>query len=447
MAAGNPSSPQASSGNAPSALPPRPNLSQLKHQAKDLLKSHRAGDARGCAVLRRLPKMVDASDADLLAADVTLNDAQFALARDYGFGNWEAMKRHVESQSAKGGLRKDGGTTWIDGVPVLRWGRRKDCTFAGGLESATSVSRRPFSYVGFMAGSALAFRTRWHEGWCASCTVGEMPEESNAVRKTTGWKVDWKVGKGGADMERFTEEIRQSLDAGMPVLVYPPDLNIAVAYGYTDEGRVLLLRDYMHGDKYRRLPVRELGFLLGFLTDRNDALPEREALAFILKQAILNWKRGIFHEGPADYFYGVAAYRRWADDLQRAAALSEEDRKKLFFLTWLSFNTIVDARAAAETYLREKAKSLGGEPAALLDRAATLYARQNAFLTGILNAKDAFLGPWTRKKFEDWTEEVRQRERGSIEAMSTQEAEAVGVLEKALSSMESAKQDEGNPHE
>ena len=107
----------------------------------------------------------------------------------------------------------------------------------------------------------------------------------------------------------------------------------------------------------------------------------------------------------------------------------------------------VDARAAAETYLREKAKSLGGEPAALLDRAATLYARQNAFLTGILNAKDAFLGPWTRKKFEDWTEEVRQRERGSIEAMSTQEAEAVGVLEKALSSMESAKQDEGNPHE
>lgn len=435
MAARTPSSSQASSGNAPSSLPPRPNLAQLKHQAKDLLKSHRAGDARGCAVLRRMPKLAGSSDADLLAADVTLNDAQFAIAREYGFENWEAMKRHVESLSAAGGVRKDDGTTWIDGVPVLRWGRRKDCTFAGGLESATAVTRRPFSYVDFMAGSALAFRTRWHEGWCASCTVGEMPEESNAVRKTTGWRIGWKTGAGGADMERFTEEIRQSLDAGMPVLVYPPDLNIAVAYGYADEGRVLLLRDYMHGDKDRRLPGRELGFLLGFLVDRNDALPEREALAFILKLAVLNWKRGIFHEGPADYFYGVAAFRRWADDLQRAASLSEEDRKKLFFLNWLNFNTIVDARATAETYLRGKAKSLGGEPSVLLDRAATLYARENAFLSGVLNAKDAFLGPWTRKKFEDWTEEVRQRERGCLDAMASQETEAISVFEKALAAL------------
>jgi hypothetical protein len=448
MAARKVSSSQASSGNAssaPSSLPPRPNLDQLKHQAKDLLKSHRAGNARGCVVLRRLPKLADVSDAGLLAAAVTLNDAQFALAKEYGFENWEALKRHVEAQTATGGIRKDGNATWIEGVPVLRWGQRKDCTFAAGLESATAVSSRPFSYVDFMAGSALAFRTRWHEGRCPSCTVGEMPEEANAVRKTTGWHIGWKTGAGGADMERFTGDIRQSLDAGMPVLVYPPDLNIAVAYGYADEGRVLLLRDYMHGDRERRIPVRELGFLLGFLTDRNDALPEREALAFTLRLAILHWKRGIFHEGPADYFYGVAAYRRWADDLGRAASLSEEDRRKLFFLTWLNFNTIVDARATAETYLREKARSLGGEPGALLDRAAALYARQNAHLGGILNAKDAFLGPWSRRKFEDWTEEVRQRERDCLDAMSAQEAEAVLALEKALASLESAKQREEQP--
>ena len=81
----------------PRALPPRPNLDQLKHQAKDVLKAHHAGDAPACGVLRRVPKLAGASDAELLAAAVTLNDAQFALAQEYGFKNWGALKRHMES--------------------------------------------------------------------------------------------------------------------------------------------------------------------------------------------------------------------------------------------------------------------------------------------------------------------------------------------------------------
>jgi hypothetical protein len=80
----------------PRALPPRPNLDQLKHQAKDVLKAHRSGDAAGCAVLRCLPLLARCSDAELLAARATLNDAQHALAQDYGFQSWAALKRFVE---------------------------------------------------------------------------------------------------------------------------------------------------------------------------------------------------------------------------------------------------------------------------------------------------------------------------------------------------------------
>jgi hypothetical protein len=426
----------------PRALPPRPSLDQLKHQAKDVLKAHHAGDAAACRILRRLPKLADASETELLAAAVTLNDAQFALAQEYGFENWPAIKRHVDSLALSRGLRKADGCTWIEGVPVLRFGQGKDCAFAGGLEAATTISRRPYSYSDFMGCSALAFRVRWHEGWCPSCTVGEMEEEADAIGRTTGWGIHWRLGAGGPDMERFTDDIRRSLDNGMPVLVYPPDLNIAVAYGYADEGRVLLLRDHRHGEKERRLPVRELGFLLAFLNDLGEAPPPVETLKHTLRMAIHNWRRGTGHEGPADYFYGEAALRRWSDDLLRAQTLNEEDRKKLFFLTWLNFATIADARAAATSFLRAQAGTAGETVKAPLERAAALYGEEGAFLGAVFGAKDAFLGPWSRKKFEDWTEEVRQRERGILDGVHAYEAKAVRSLEEALAVLESAASDE-----
>ena len=55
---------------APKQLPPRPNLDQLKRQAKELLQ---AGKARA------------------------LHDAQTLIAREYGFSSWNALHDHVEA--------------------------------------------------------------------------------------------------------------------------------------------------------------------------------------------------------------------------------------------------------------------------------------------------------------------------------------------------------------
>jgi ankyrin repeat protein len=55
---------------APKQLPPRPNLDQLKRQAKELLQ---AGKARA------------------------LHDAQTMIAREYGFSSWNALRDHVEA--------------------------------------------------------------------------------------------------------------------------------------------------------------------------------------------------------------------------------------------------------------------------------------------------------------------------------------------------------------
>jgi len=60
-------------------LPERPNLRHLRDQAKDLVRN---GTAR------------------------TLADAQFQIARQYGFANWPRLKQHIESPDEAGQLKQ-----------------------------------------------------------------------------------------------------------------------------------------------------------------------------------------------------------------------------------------------------------------------------------------------------------------------------------------------------
>lgn len=68
-------------------LPERPNLDQLKRQAKELLEEW-----------RRAPS----SDAQ----DLRLRDAQLALAQKYGFDSWDALRVRVEDLSGHTGARE-----------------------------------------------------------------------------------------------------------------------------------------------------------------------------------------------------------------------------------------------------------------------------------------------------------------------------------------------------
>jgi ankyrin repeat protein len=72
-------------------LPPRPSLEQQKKQAKDLLAAFRAGEADAHARIRAL--LPD-------RAAVTLADAQYTLAREYGFTNWAALAAHIRALPA-----------------------------------------------------------------------------------------------------------------------------------------------------------------------------------------------------------------------------------------------------------------------------------------------------------------------------------------------------------
>src|ERR1700733_3370805 len=64
---------------APPPLPDRPNLRHLRDQAKDLLRARKAA---------------------------SLADAQFQIARLYGFASWPKLKAHVESFEEIGQLKQ-----------------------------------------------------------------------------------------------------------------------------------------------------------------------------------------------------------------------------------------------------------------------------------------------------------------------------------------------------
>src|SRR5688572_5720473 len=72
-------------------LPSRPDLEQQKKLAKELLHAFRAGDRE--AITRMRAELPDKSE-------LSLADAQFVLAREYGLSSWRELKHRIEKAVA-----------------------------------------------------------------------------------------------------------------------------------------------------------------------------------------------------------------------------------------------------------------------------------------------------------------------------------------------------------
>ena len=111
---------------APRPLPDRPNLRHLKDQAKDLLEA---------------------------GAAASVTDAQFKIARLYGFASWPKLKAHVDSLEEIGQLKQAIDANDFDRV---KYSIGQACLpFCGDIETITpsssssrsSSSRIPVSII------------------------------------------------------------------------------------------------------------------------------------------------------------------------------------------------------------------------------------------------------------------------------------------------------------
>ncbi|MEP7354008.1 MAG: ankyrin repeat domain-containing protein [Acidobacteriota bacterium] len=76
-------------------LPERANLEQLRKQAKSLLHAVQADDPD--ALNRSQPVLATTGPSD--HQSFALHDAQFVIAREYGFTSWNELRKHVEERS------------------------------------------------------------------------------------------------------------------------------------------------------------------------------------------------------------------------------------------------------------------------------------------------------------------------------------------------------------
>jgi Ankyrin repeats (3 copies) len=105
------------------ALPSKPNLDHLKHQAKDLLRDHGQRDLRAAQRIREFhPRFAGATDTEIFNAHLRLSDAQLAIARESGFSSWARLKRHIEKP------------TLSDQLHLPHHERIEDATFRRGVE-------------------------------------------------------------------------------------------------------------------------------------------------------------------------------------------------------------------------------------------------------------------------------------------------------------------------
>src|ERR1041385_5729400 len=146
----------ADSQDAPRPLPARPNLRHLKDQAKDLLKT---GGAQ------------------------SVTDAQFKIARLYGFASWPKLKAHVDSLEEIGQLKQAIDTNNIERVKTL-------------MTRNPALHRAP---LGYAKNGPLT--------WVAECRVPWAPpgQERLAIAR---WNDRKRIGRASGR--------RRAVDAGCP---------------------------------------------------------------------------------------------------------------------------------------------------------------------------------------------------------------------------------------
>jgi catechol 2,3-dioxygenase-like lactoylglutathione lyase family enzyme len=79
-----------------------PNLENLKKQAKLILRWHRERHYPVAAQIRELmPRFLNMSDSEILAASFKLSDAQEMVAKQHGFDSWQTLKTGLPTTSRK----------------------------------------------------------------------------------------------------------------------------------------------------------------------------------------------------------------------------------------------------------------------------------------------------------------------------------------------------------
>jgi hypothetical protein len=158
-------------------LPDRPSLDHLKKQAKQLLRLYKSRDAEALGQFREaLPAAAGKSDAEIIALDLRLHDAQSCVAREYGFQSWADLKTFAEGLAAPRDDRTSRRLQWLRIV------------YSGHIAGGNGRSR-PILGARLLAEDPDLVE----EDVYLACAIGD----ENALRRTTKTDPEWVNRAGG----------------------------------------------------------------------------------------------------------------------------------------------------------------------------------------------------------------------------------------------------------
>src|SRR5437867_3401302 len=204
------------------ALSDRPDIDQLKRQAKELLDAFQAGEAGSHAE-------VTAHYRDAERATFALHDAQLVIARAYGFQSWPKLKAFVE------------GATVRRLVEAVRTGKLDEVRAMLKVRpelARMSVDNLQVVHHAVLAQSAEMVRILMHHG--ANARDGVYPHRD----ATTAHAI--AAQRGYDDIVRAIEEgeqKRRDTSSGMTHAPAADDLFRAIRSGETDRAIALMDED------------------------------------------------------------------------------------------------------------------------------------------------------------------------------------------------------------
>jgi ankyrin repeat protein len=243
-------------------LPDAPSLEQLKHQALELLRAAQAQEPEALARLHsHLPQRADPA--------LTLSQAQFVLAREYGFPSWPRLKAHVDSlapdpveqfktevQAGKAGRVR----SLLRRYPKLREQINAPLFVFDAPAVIAAKNNRPLLEVLLANGADINARSQW---WAGSFGILDNTDPETAEYLIDqGARLDVHSAAGLGRLDRVKEMV-----AEQPELVNArggdgqTPLHVAktpeIAAFLLDHGAELEIRDIDHGSTPAQYAVGE----------------------------------------------------------------------------------------------------------------------------------------------------------------------------------------------
>jgi len=430
----------------PRILPPDPHLDHLRNEAKALLRAHGNGDAAACTALRLLHRFKDASDEEILQTSIALNEAQFALAMDYGFRSWEDLRKHVltVSRAPAGTDEARPGALRVNNAPV---GQGNSNRYARGFALTLAHSGASCDYDAIMGDSGLAFIlqadehvTPWGKpirrvdiGWWPLAWWGALIRleflGQTVGRRLMRVPLDESLRRSDPARhfrERFQAGIAEALRAGRLPLAFSDHCWVIIGM---DDGEPPLLGQRSVSDERERLRARCYPDEVIIVGDEIERLPREQADIEALRFAVALGRDRVEDRirliprcsgqaanlPPRGRYTGQQAFALWAR-LLRDPDLWGEHFYHANVVLHLRIN-----RKSAGAYLRAMAERHSEPTSSHLRAAANIYEQILDRLSSADIGKEALHAAQGREALA-----------GLVDEMAELESEALGRLEKSL---------------